>query len=67
MFEVEMTDDSILDIEQLNKMSFKVDILPKEFPPMGLFIMNNLLFLHVGKQYCLPVSVDNEIIKYPEA
>lgn len=59
--------NEIQNIGDLEEMGFKVDLIPKNFKRGGLFIMNQMLYLHLGNQICIVVSFEDEIMEIPKA
>lgn len=62
-----MLEKEEVSMEELHKAGFKVELLPLKFPVGGCFLMNNMLFLHVGKKNCVIVTLEGDIVDLPKA
>jgi myo-inositol-1-phosphate synthase len=51
-------------MKSVDKMSFIVDIIPDNFKVMGIFIMNNKYFMHIGDKRCVLVSFEGNELNY---
>lgn len=58
---MEEIDLESLEMKELKKIAFKVDLLPKNFPISGMFQMGGMMFLHVKERYCMAVRYSDEI------
>jgi len=56
-----------LTIKELRKSAFKVDLLSKNFPILGKFMLSGYMLLHVGDKKCLLISNEGEEIILPSA
>lgn len=53
-----------MEIEDLNKVSFIVDIIPTDFKKMGIFMMSGMYFMHLGDKKCIMISFEEGDINY---